>query len=212
MQRHVLIALLAVLGLTLAVLPGGNVRAEGEEGVPEAVWTYDVRVVRVDLPVPERAEQPAWGESATIGMSWPEILAALKARGKTTLLLDQRITAVAGLAATARQKHTSQIQAFQNRDMANERWQGALIDFGCTAYLLSADVLEYDVEARWLLPPLAEEAPQPTQATASWKGTHPLLGGRTLVLWQSEQVELPAGHRMAVELHVFVTGRVASAD
>lgn len=205
-----------LLGVTLICLLAGalapSVRGEEGENAPAVeTWVFDVRVVRVDAATPEAVETPAPWEadgSCTTTTPWPELLKQLKARGKTTLLLDQRITALADLEAVASQTRDRQIQQMQSRDFNNERWQSAPLMTGCTAKLkVAAAVLSYQVEARWEIRADVESV-RPLMCTTKWAGTFPVTpAGETLVLTYREQVETWGEDRVGQEIHAFVTAR-----
>jgi hypothetical protein len=98
---------LAVLGgVALGVAgahSGPRAAAEDAGTGPQrpATWVYDLRVVRVDPPAAEVVETaaratPAAVTGATTTTPWADLLAGLKDRGRTTILLDQRGSAVEG--------------------------------------------------------------------------------------------------------------------
>lgn len=210
MRRTLLITglvLVAAAALAPAVRGGDE-----PQGGPDGVWVYDVRVVRVDTPTPEAVEAALPWEAAgtsTVDTPWPVLLQQLKARGATTILLDQRVTGCPGYTVTASQTRDRQIETLVNRDLANERWQGSPCVTGCTAKLETStrNVLEYNVEARWEIRSEVERV-RPIFCSSRWDGTHPDLTGRTLVLSYREQAETWGDARVGVEIHAFVTARL----
>lgn len=210
---------LYVLGL--ALLAGGLLatsgdQAWGDDGPSDAlsgVWVYDVRVVRVDTTTPEITETSAPWEvtdgGPTVTTAWPVLLKQLKERGRTTLLVDQRVTAMAGTEAVVTQKRDRQIRMFQNQDLHNERWQSSTISTGCTAKLSmqAPGFLRYSVQVSWEMGPEDSDL-RPLAGSTAWSGTYPALRGETLVLSYREQVVYADREPRGVEIHVFVTGRL----
>ena len=204
------LACTAVLGtlLLLSVGPAG-----AGDGAPAAgVWIFDVHVVRVDSPHPEVAEQAspfAELEGATLGLPWPELLARLKLRGGTTLVLDQRVTAMPGHTARLNTDRTTPVLAVatESGDTAQRRAQ--LVRTGVKFEATAADdQLLYALEIRGVArTPTERDAVAET--TITWNGTHPPLDGRTLVFHHREQVREgePEATR-TVEHYAFVTGRL----
>jgi hypothetical protein len=188
--------------------------ARGEEGPQAAAdaWRFDVRMVRVDTPTPEAVEVAAPWDAAgpgTITTPWPEVLKQLRARGRTTLLLDQSITALGDAEALVTQTRDRLIQQLQSRDLSNERYGAAPIVTGGTAKLRVSEstVLQYQVEARWEIRS-GDESVRSLLCTSKWAGTFPAIpDGRTLVLTYREQVETWGESRVGQEIHVFVTAR-----
>ena len=207
--------LLAVV--TVACLVGAlSLRpAEGEDteaGQAQDVWMFDVRVVRVDAATPEAVETPTLWEavdSCTVDSPWPLLLAHLKARGKTTLLLDQRITALGGTEALISQTGDRQFEQLQSRDLSNERYAPAPVVTGATAKMRVADgsALNYQVEARWVIRPGVDRV-RPMMRASKWAGTYRAIpNGRTLVLSYREQIDTWGESRVGTEIHAFLTMR-----
>ena len=65
--------------------------------------------------------------------------------------------------------------------------------------------LEYQLEVLDFLPPRDPRAPQPTQSTVRWKGTHAPLGKRTLVLRHARHHDLTPGRVSGVEVYAFLS-------
>ena len=211
MSKPLLTALTLVL--IAGLLPASSVRGEEGPGTSDAAtWLFDVRLVRVDAPTPEAVESPAPWEGAgacTTSLTWPEILAQLKTRGRTTLLLDQRITALAGSEALASQTGDRQIQQLQSRDFNNERWSSAPLVTGGTAKLRvgDGDALTYQLEARWEIPS-NEDGVRSLLRTSKWAGTFRAIpNGGTLALTYREQIRTWGEARVGTEIHAFVTMR-----
>jgi len=207
--------LLAVL--TLASLVGVLLvpSAQGEEGAQAPsleTWMFDVRIVRVDAPTPEAVETAAPWEAAgscTTDASWPELLTQLKARGRTQVLLDQRITSLVGMEALASQSSDRLIEQMQSRDLSNERWSSAPIITGGTAKLRVSDpdVLTYQLEARWEIRSTADNV-RPLMRTSKWAGTFRAIpNGGTLALTYREQIQTWGDARVGTEIHAFLTMR-----
>ena len=211
---------LLLVVVTLACIAGfvSGPLAQGEEGAQATAdaWLFDVRMVRVDTPTPEAVEVAApWDAagSGTITTPWPEALKQLQARGRTTLLLDQSITAFGDSEALVTQTRDRQIQQLQSRDLSNERYGVAPIVTGGTAKLRVSEstVLQYQVEARWEIRS-GDESVRSLLCTSKWAGTCPAItDGRTLVLTYREQVETWGESRVGQEIYAFVTARRLSA-
>jgi hypothetical protein len=207
------------LGLLLAaaalVGPGAARAGDEEASPPEGVWVFEVRVVRVDPATPETSEAPSALESVTgttVKTGWPEILAVLKKRGKTTLLLDQRLTTLHGTKGQLNSERSVPILALNSEDMHNAQKRSATVKTGCKFEATVTEHMTYRLEARWTL-----DAPGgdhgPPQLTTQWQGSHPALKGDTLVLSYREQVDQGAGKAArAVEIYGLVTGNFVNKD
>jgi hypothetical protein len=210
MKKTTLVGL-ALLAVCLLATPGDRAWSDEKGGdVRDGMWVFDLRVVRVDVTTPEVTETPLPWEAGSplISTPWPELLKTLKGRGKTTLLLDQRGTAVWNQELVLSQFHDLQIESFQNRDFNNERWSASTLSYGCSAKLRPSDLelVKYDLEAKWLL--LREDPEErPIVGATKWSGTAPALTGKTLALGYREQLEVLQEPVRGVEIHVFVTGR-----
>lgn len=211
----------AVLGLvvlgTAAVLLGPRARAEDAPSAPKVpeAWVYDIRVVRVDPSDPAVVETaPTWKPAGATGASttatWADLLGGLKARGATTILLDQRVTTVAGVATEFKQQRRRPVLSLRNRAANAETWETMYIETGTSGQLVStAHGLQYMIDVSW------EEAPKEDGTgpvgNVSWKGTR--SGGatvETLVLSHRQQVAGSTGQR-GLEIYVFITGTPDSA-
>ena len=194
--------LVAALALLLALGALRPAAAEDAPG-PRGHWLYEVRIVRVDPADAAAAETgSAFPEmdGTTIDLPWGAILKRLKQRGKTTVLMDSRLTALTGVKAVATQEASTPIVALNFQDRNNEQFRSQLVKEGCTFEQITSDTLHYTVQVRGCLtPPLPQQAP--VQYVVNWNGTHARLAGRTLVLEHRQQVavarRVPAGERPA---------------
>jgi hypothetical protein len=177
-----------------------------------AVWIYDVRLVRVDPAAAEGAEKAgpfAKANGTTTSASWPEALAALKNRGQTTLLMDQRVTALEGTKAEAKMVRSLPVLAAAFQDKANRQLRSARLQTGCNAALTTTGAsFFYDVEVKLALHPPTDDMGAP-EMTTRWSGSHTTLSGKTLVLHSREQILSADGKsQRAVELYALITGRL----
>ena len=133
-----LVTFMVALGLLVsgALAPGAARADDGKKaGGASEGWIYEVRVVRVD---PSSAEASEAGspfpqlESTTIALPWSEILARLKKRGATRVLMDTRITARTGTQSTAMEESSVPIVALNFQDRNNEQYRSQMIRQGCT--------------------------------------------------------------------------------
>lgn len=212
----------AILGL-LALCAGGlllenGARAGDGPSAPPlpTTWVYDVRVVRVDATAPATVEaappwQPPGATGATTKAAWADLLAGLKARGRTTILLDQRVTALHQEKTELKQDWRRVALTLRTRQDGlqgkTELSDASYVETGTRGELTpSFDGLRYQFEVRW------EEAP-PTEAGAplgsvSWRGSHSSLpSGETMVLSYRQQLATGKdGGAPGLELYVLVTG------
>ena len=199
-----------LLSLLAVSAVAGAARADDGEDGAAGVWVYEVRVVRVDPAVAETSETPSTLESATgttVKMGWPEMLAALKQRGRTTVLLDQRITKLEGVKGYAMTERAVPIVSIASSDINNTQKRSATIKTGCKFEATTTTHLQYNLEAKWILDAPGGDFGPPQQVTG-WNGTHPNLSGETLVLSYREQVDQgPGKAARAVEIYGLITGR-----
>lgn len=202
-RRSVWIGGGALVVLALGFAPAG---AAPEEAGPPPAWMFDVRVVRVDLGDGERAEQrPAFqaADRSTSDLAPGALLDALKARGTTRLLLDQRVTTVEGRRCVAQQELHESHLALQFRDASNEQHRPTALRTGAIAqFVPTSEGLGYEVRLEWA------GAAQPAGTAlhlARWEGTHPLPEGRTLVLHHAQQHAQGA----ATEVYVLIRAHPA---
>ncbi len=147
--------------------------------------------------------------ATTVDLAWGALLENLKARGTTTVLLDQRVTSLAGREVLVRDTRDRQIEQFSRRDRNNETYQNSTITTGCTAKLRTDEGLKYDVEVKWALA-RQEGDLRPALGTTAWSGDHPLLdGGKTLALRWAQQSVWEGRPTRGIEIYAFVTGRRA---
>jgi len=204
---------LAALTVTLAfaLLPGRPARAE-DPAVQPGVWIYDLRVVRVE-PVEAAGAEAALpfgtNSGATTDLPWKDALALLKQRGRTTLLLDQRVTTLTGVKANASSERVRPVLLVNMKTKNDEQRRASTIRSGCKLEVTPGDdAMRYVVDVRWTAPAASPDG-APQQLSAAWQGSHPPLRGRTLVLHQGEQVRVRnAGQARAVEIYALLTGRL----
>ena len=220
-MRHLIgsAGVLTLILLAAALLPGDRARADdkrpgskrpdarGSTGSLSQV--FDIRMVRVEASHPEGIEQPCpllSGSATTTQASWPEILAALKKRGKTTVLMDARTTTSPGKVTKVSEERQVPVILPQSRveragQAASENLAAARLRTGCKAELVvsegarpgapSVAFLEYKLETRGTMSATLPGATGPTESLHVWQGTHPALSGETLVLSHRQQVITP---------------------
>jgi len=206
-------AILAAAGF----LVGPRARAEDTPAVPQApeTWVYDVRVVRVDPSDPAVVEaaplwKPAGATEASTTAAWADLLGGLKARGRTTILLDQRVTTVAGVATEFKQQRKRPVLALHTRSANAETWETSYIETGTYGQLgATSQGLQYTIDASW------EEAPKEDGTgpvgNVSWKGTRSnVVAVETLALSHRQQVAGSTALR-GLEIYVFITGTPSPA-
>jgi hypothetical protein len=203
-------ALLAVvvLGLDALRAPPG-----AAEDAPAAAWIFDTRIVRVDAERREVAESaPSLLDlsTSTVRAEWPALLEALKARGTTRVLLDQRVTAFEGHKAQVEHEiqaaHLFTVFASQT----DEQRRSAPLTTGAHAsYVAQAGGgLDYEVVVNWAL--AVGGTTGNTTMRTRWTGTHgPLGAGETLVLHHRAQGDGASALPPAAEIYAFVTARRA---
>ena len=215
------LGLLALSAVALVLERG----AGAEEGTPArkapATWVFDVRVVRVDEVSPATVEAaPSWQPSGEAGATtkapWADLLTGLKARGRTTILLDQRVTAFDREKTEFKQDRKRVVLLLRNRQ---DNPQGKLdisdssyVETGTRGELVpSPDLLTYAFDARWEEGPGTDGTPSPLGST-TWRGSHANFpSGETLVLsYRQQPVPGPTG-TPGLEIYVFVTGWSAAA-
>ncbi|MDF1702767.1 MAG: hypothetical protein P1V36_16585 [Planctomycetota bacterium] len=209
----------SILAASLAVLIGASllsagapaVAGDGDAKTPSGVWVYDIRVVRVDPPMAEGAEQPSpfpEMKATTISLPWAECLARLKKRGTTTLLLDQRLTALQGRGSNVSEETTTPLLSANFEDKNNVQYRAQVVRTGCSfEQTTTGPSFQYQVQIQGALTAPADKAP-PIQYTVKWRGDHPRLDGATLVLVNRRQVAKAKGAASkALEHYAFVTGR-----
>ena len=220
-MRTLFVGALALACLTIGSvgLPGDDARAE-PDAKGAAVEVFDVRIVRVVTAVPETIENPCpilSGTDTTTELGWAEVLAALKKRGATQVLMDQRVTGAQGQLVRANQERQVPVIAPQSRvkktsGEASENLAAARMRMGCKADLIAATGqahggrIEYKLEVRGVLPKTSQAAEGPTETLTTWEGSHPPFAKRTLVLTNRQQARDPgASAAQGIELYCFVT-------
>ena len=210
-----------VAGLLLAVGLMGPSAPAGADPAPTETEVYDLRIVRVETPVPEGIEAPCpilTGAETTTSASWPDLLAAVKKRGRARILLDRRITSAPGQLAKAYEERQVPIIAPQSRTReadgaVRENLAAARYRSGCKLDLVTSQRpdgvwLGYKVEVRGVLEAMSKEATAATETLHTWEGGHRSFTGRTFVLTHREQVQDPGdAAARGVELYCFVTMR-----
>lgn len=216
MRFTLLVAALALF-LTFALLAPARPFATADEGMSPETWTFDVRAVRVDASSPDIVEKHAPWEvdaqgrevaSPAVDLPWTKILAALKERGQTTILVDQQLTGVKGQEVDMIQNRDHQVRTFQGADINNERWIGSVVSTGTKAKLLVGDVFEYEAEVRWAHSTKEPIGGLPT-GMVRWRGSYAVESGETLVLHHRNQKASPGVESNGIELYVFLTARRA---
>lgn len=204
-------ASLLLAGLFLVV--GGDMlptrHAEADDEAPSGgVWTYEVRVVRVDPATKEGAEAAdPFGDRMTTKLSWREALSLLKQRGATTILMDQNISTRTNQKASTQSDRTVPIMMLNFASKSDEQKRASNVKTGCRLQLTpDTGGVRYSLRVQWALSaPKSADAPE--QFVAEWNGSHAPLRGETLVLHYREQVARDGGSR-AVEIYGLVTGRL----
>jgi len=207
---------LLLLGLSVLALGAGIARPPSvgaEEETParasEGQWVFDLRVVKVvgDEALAEQEAAWAGGDAGEpiVRTAWPELLAAVKERGATTILMDRRVTALDGIPVDVVQTRSEQLEVFDRRDQNNEFWKGSILNNGCQAKLLPRQHLEYEVSVHWSQSRAADTFP--LQSSSTWHGHALHFEGSTLVLGHREQVDLGGEAPVTVEIWVFLGAR-----
>jgi len=213
----------AVLGLlalgAVGLLLGSGARADEGTGAQQArgTWVYDVRVVRVDSADPTVLEtappwEPAGAAGARTTATWADLWAGLKHRGRATILLDQRSTAMVGVKTSFKQNRKRPALTLQNRAAPpNELWGVTFVDTGANVELVPmSDGLQYAIDVRWEDAPTAEGTGP--LGSAEWNGScSNFKAGETLVLSQRQQQAAGAVSPPGLEIYVLVTGWSAPA-
>lgn len=216
MRTYVLLVTGAALLAAFSLMSGDAARADdGAKQSVKGVWVTDIRVVRVDPATAAGAEAPSpFPEltGTTISLPWPEILARLKKRGTTTILLDQRATALTGHKCVLAEEYTTPLMAPISEDINNRQLRSMPIRTGCTYEQTVSDAtFDYQARVRGALTAPAPKKP-PVQYTVTWGGSHPCLHGQTLVLRHRRQIAQAApAEARAIEHYAFITGRFVPA-
>jgi hypothetical protein len=211
----------ALLGLValgaVGLLVERAARAEDGEASPRApeTWVLDVRVVRLD-PADAGAVEvaPTWqtaGAGATTTAVWADLLKDLKARGRTTILLDQRLTAIGGVPMSFKQTRMLPLVMLRSRADKQELWETSYRETGTKGLIegmTEAGVkgMRYEIDVTWE-EPQSKDGMLPI-STTSWKGSHSsLLVNETLVLTHRQQWTAGEAATHGIEIYVLVTAR-----
>lgn len=201
--RRVLVGA-ALLGLSLATAPDAG--GDGGAATRSTGWHVEVRVVRVTTSAATVEHAPALPGSrpdGTTTAAWPDLLAALKARGTTQIVMDRSGSAVSGAPISLEQRQSENVLATIRADRGNTQLEARPLATGATVWLLVAGAsdalpprLDYDASVEW-----ARASPQrtaPITSLAKWKGAHAPVGDATLVLRHAEQDGLGGGTEVYV--------------
>lgn len=211
-RSHGGLLVLAALLAATSLFRGETVQAdEGPKQPIRGVWVCDIRIVRVDPPTAAGMEAPSpFPEltGTTIGLTWPVILGRLKKRGVTTILLDQRVTAITGDKCSVKEESTTPVVGLISEDINNKQYRSMPIRAG-TRYeqTVGGGQFRYQASVNGVSTPPAPKKPPPAY-TVSWQGSHPVLQGKTLVLVHRRQIaQTPPMAAKAVEHYALITGR-----
>ncbi len=196
---------LIVLGLLALPLSTADAKDPVEAEGSTAPWVFDVRVVRVyGDPVHGLQPTPYEADGSTTRAPWSQIRGVLASRGTTEVMLEQRLSTLAGIQAEAKTQSTFPIERFDTRSGAQETRRFDRIDTSTSVMLKVHDQLDYNVIAKWLhWYPKGGAAPT---ASTSWKGTHTALApGRSLFLASRRHIQDAAGKSQLAELYTIIT-------
>ncbi|MDJ0972900.1 MAG: hypothetical protein QNJ98_00395 [Planctomycetota bacterium] len=198
-----LLLLIPALLLLAPTQPG----AQADEKPSAGLWVYDVRVVHVQSDAVKGLEPAPWeGGASTVATSWKEHLAALQARGKAFVMLDQRASGAQGALAELTTQTEVPLMRFDHKSIQGETRRFDRVRTGVDARLKTLAGLEYSIAVNWLHYAPTQDA-VPTGKTA-WKGTHPpIADGRTLALVHREHIRGRGGEIETAEIHCFITAR-----
>ena len=202
-----LVTCAAVLALFIGLGAPSTAHAEDPQPGPKVngAWLYEIRIVRVD---PKAAADSEAGSpfpelsDTTIDLPWAAVLARLKERGRTTVLMDTRMSAETGIKTEVSDERITPIVALNFQDRNNEQYRAQPIKEGCSFEQTTATQMTYRLQVRGTATPPVSMKPT-AQYLVQWQGTHPRLAGRTLVLEHRQQVDVatePQGAGRAEEL------------
>lgn len=200
------IVLLALVGAGLWS-NGALARAEDPLERVGTTWRFDVRVLRLTTAcatVEQAPTLPGMTPSGVTIASWAELLAALKARGSTQIVMDRNVTGLSDRAFRVGQTQTESVLAVRRTD-------GTSTITEASPFMSAADVdlvvdrdegrqLEYGVVLIWAK--TAAHTTVPITMRTEWKGAQMLHGDGTLVLRHAEQDRNPP---VGTEIYVLIS-------
>jgi hypothetical protein len=206
-----------VLGFLVLGAAHFGLAARAEDGATPAptpgTWVYDVRVVRVDPTASTVLEAaPTWKSAspadATTIATWSDLLAGLKGRGRTVILLDQRLTGIESVPTNFSQRRKRMVLSLQQRATNAEHWSSSYVETGTSGHLKAGSGgLHYGLEVSWEETP-TEDGSGPL-GSVSWEGSHTTFAaGQTLVLSHRQQ-QVQEGQSPGLEIYAFVTASLA---
>lgn len=195
---------LLLLGVLAAFVPGSGAQAE-EEALRAVAWALDVRIVEVRSDPVAGLTPPFDVGGTTRDFDFAKVVATLRARGATRVLMDQRVTAVEGSEAKATNEHVIPIERFDTADQNSRRVRFDTTRTGCAAALLPSETgFGYEIKAHWTFWPSLDDAVP--AATTTWEGEHRALqSGETLALHAREHVLDREAEPKVAEVYCFVT-------
>ena len=199
------IALLALVG---AGLWGSSALARAEDPAERSAitWRFDVRVLRLSTACATVEQAPTLPGMTACGVTtatWAALLAALKARGSTQIVMDRNVTGLSDRAFSVGQTQTENVMAVRRTD-------GTSTITEALPFMSAANVdlvvdrdggrrLEYGVNITWAK--AAAHTAAPISVRTEWKGAQMLQGDGTLVLRHAEQ----DGQETGTEIYVLIT-------
>jgi hypothetical protein len=213
MKRPVtpLLRAFALVGLlTVAAFASADADDVAPKPAPSG-HVYDVRVVRVDASATAIEAAPAWASApeATAAEPWADLLRALKERGRTTVLCDQRLTSEDGRPGKFDQQRKRLVESLQSRTSTGmEAWVGSYVETGTSGEMTPYEGrLSYRIEVTWEVPTADREAG--TVGRLRWEGSCAQPpSGRTLVLSHRQQ---PGPDQAGTEIYVFLSAATVPA-
>ena len=194
---------LLVAALLLA-LPGSAARADGEDAARP--WSFDVRVVQVRASADQGFAAAPFPSGRVADFDFRQALKTLAPRGDgVSVLMDQRLTTVDGVSATASNEHSLPVERFDTADNNLRRVRFDSLKWGSKVQLVPVETeLRYEISANWLYWPTLK-TPVPVGRT-QWFGTQgDLAPGQTLVLHAREHVVAEDKTPRVAEIYCFIT-------